>query len=261
MYPVLLSTPWFNIYSYGFMVAVGYTVAMVLAIYQAKRNGLDTGAIFDLMLFQLVVGIIGSRLLFVLEYIPEKLLTKDFLAFEQGGMTFYGSVIIGFIFDLIYLKSKQIPFWKVMDCIGFSMGPGIAIARTGCFLNGCCYGKACSEAIGFQFRIAGPGYFHATQLYESFLCIIAFIIVLKLKKLQTHHGQIFLGFISIYGFFRFFIEFLRAENPVFLLGMTLSQFLGILFITAAVFTWKKIIKNQALQIMPETKTKDLTSLK
>ena len=82
-----------------------------------------------------------------------------------------------------------------------------------------------------------------------------------MKKLQTHHGQVFLGFISIYGFFRFFIEFLRAENPVFLLGMTLSQVLGIVFISAAVFTWKKIVKNQALQIMPETKAKDLTNTK
>ena len=258
MYPVLLSTPWFNIYSYGFMVALGYSVAMALALYQAKRNGLDTGAIFDLMLLQLVVGIIGSRFLFVMEYVPEKFFTKDLLAFEQGGMTFYGSVITGFIFDLIYLKFKQIPFWKAMDCIGFSMGPGIAIASVGCFMNGCCYGKACSEAIGFQFHhIAGPGYFHATQLYESFLCIIAFIIILKLRKFQSHYGQIFLGFISIYGFFRFFIEFLRAENPVFLLGMTLSQVLGIVFITTAIIIWKRNLKNQELQIMPAIQVKDL----
>ena len=187
MYPVLVSTPWFNVYSYGFMLAIGYTVFMALTIYQAKKNSLDTGTIFDLMLMQLIVGVLGSRLLFVLEYTPEKLFSLDFLALEQGGLTFYGCVISAFIFDFLFLKLYKIPFWKTVDCIGFSLGPGIAISRIGCFLNGCCFGTPCSPAIGFRFRGAGPGYFHATQLYESFLSLVAFAIILfVIKKRQTH---------------------------------------------------------------------------
>ncbi len=85
MHPVLLVTPWFNVYSYGFLLAVGYTVAIILTCYKAKKNSLDPGAIFDLMLMQLVVGVLGSRLLFVLEYVPQKLLTIVFLDFESGG--------------------------------------------------------------------------------------------------------------------------------------------------------------------------------
>ena len=104
MYPILLSTKWFNVYSYGFMLAVGYTVFMILTLYQAKKNSLDTGTIFDLMLMQLIVGVLGSRLLFVLEYAPDKLLTFDFINLEQGGLTFYGSIITAFVFDLLFLK-------------------------------------------------------------------------------------------------------------------------------------------------------------
>ncbi|MBQ3643323.1 MAG: prolipoprotein diacylglyceryl transferase [Candidatus Riflebacteria bacterium] len=262
MHPVLLVTPWFNVYSYGFLLAVGYTVAIILTCYKAKKNSLDPGAIFDLMLMQLVVGVLGSRLLFVLEYVPQKLLTIDFLAFEQGGLTFYGSVITGFIFDLLYLKFRGFPFWKSMDAIGFGLGPGIAVARIGCFLNGCCYGIACSPSIGFQFRGSGPGYYHATQIYESILCLVAFAIIFWFgKKRQTHYGQTFLGFISLYAFFRFFIEFIRAENPVFLLGMTLSQVLSIVFITASIIVWKYNLKNKELEIMPEMKAVSLEEIK
>ena len=259
MYPILLSTPWFNIYSYGFMVAVGYTTAMIIAVYQAKKNGLDSGAIFDMMLLQMVVGIIGSRLLFVLEYAPAYLFSNNLFAFEQGGMTFYGSVITGFISDLIFLKIKQIPFWKAMDCVGLSLGPGIAVSRIGCFLNGCCYGTSCSPKIGFHFKTAGPGFFHATQIYESLLCILAFIIIIKAMKYMTHHGQIFLGFISLYSIFRFFIEFIRAENPVFLFGMTLSQFLSLIFILISVIIWRRNLKSRELQIMPEMTVKEIIS--
>ena len=258
MYPVLLSTPWFNVYSYGFMLAIGYTVFMALTIYQAKKNSLDTGTIFDLMLMQLIVGVIGSRLLFVLEYTPEKLFSFQFLAFEQGGLTFYGCIISAFIFDLLFLKLKKMPFWKTADCMGFGLGIGIAISRIGCFLNGCCFGTPCSQSIGFRFRGAGPGYFHATQLYESILSLVAFaIIFFIIKKRQTHYGQIFLSFIILYGFFRFFIEFLRIENPIVLFGMTLSQILSIIFISLSIIVWRKNLKNKELQIMPDMSEKSL----
>ena len=262
MHPILLTTPWFNVYSYGFLLALGYTAAIALACYKAKKNSLDPGAIFDLMLLQLIVGILGSRFLFLAEYIPNKLLTQSFFAFEQGGLTFYGSVISSFIFDLIYLKFKQMPFWKTMDCIGFCMGPAIAISRIGCFLNGCCYGTECSPAIGFQFRLTGESYHHATQLYESALSLVAFSIILWfMKHKQSHHGQVFLGFISLYGFFRFFIEFIRAENPVFFLGMTLSQLLSIIFIISSIIIWKINLKNKSLEILPDTNEVSLEGLK
>ena len=262
MHPIIITTPWFNVYSYGFLLAIGYTITIALTCYKAKKNSLDTGAIFDLMLLQLIIGVLGSRFLFLAEFVQDKLFTMNFLALEQGGLTFYGSVIAGFCFDMIYLKIKQIPVWKAMDCIGFGLGPGIAIARIGCFLNGCCYGLECSPSIGFQFRAAGQGYYHATQIYESILSLIAFCIILWfIKHKQTHHGQVLLGFISLYAFFRFFIEFIRAENPVFLLGMTLSQVLSILFITISIIIWKINNKNKELEIMPDTNEVSLEKAK
>jgi phosphatidylglycerol:prolipoprotein diacylglycerol transferase len=252
MHPILLTTKWFNVYSYGFLLALGYSVFIALTLYKAKKFNLDTGSIFDLMLIQLIIGICGSRLFFILEYAPNKLNILDFLNVEQGGLTFYGSVICGLIVDLLYLKIKKIPFWKAMDCMGFGFGPGIAVARVGCFLNGCCYGTPCSSLIGFQSRLAGPGYYHATQLYESISCLVAFYIVLNFsKKRHTHYGQLCLSFLSLYAFFRFFIEFIRAENPVFLFGMTLSQNISIGIIVVSIIIWKIITKNNDLKIMPE----------
>ena len=245
MYPVLFSTPWFNIYSYGFMLAVGYSVAVALSMFKANKNGLDSGTIFDLMMMLLIVGVLGSRLLFVLEYSPEKLHLKSFFNVEQGGLTFYGSIISAILFSIGFAKIKKLSFWKIADSIGFSMGPAIAISRIGCFLNGCCYGTSCSPSIGFKFRFAGEGYYHATQLYESLYSLLGFFFICYLfKKRQTFDGQLFLSFISFYAFFRFFIEFIRVENPIFFLGMTLSQVISIIFIFISVIIWKSKVRNQ-----------------
>lgn len=252
MYPVLFTTKWFNVYSYGFMLALGYCIFTALTLYKAKKYSLDTGSMFDLMLIQLIVGIIGSRLLFILEYAPDKLNLSDFVNFEQGGLTFYGCIISGFVFDLIFLKIKNISFWKAADCIAFGIGPGIVLARIGCFLNGCCYGTSCSSWIGFKFRLAGEGYYHATQLYESFWALVAFLIVLKFTKTrQNQYGQICLSYFSLYGFFRFFIEFMRVENRVYSFGMTLSQILSVVIVIISIIIWKINLRNNDLKIMPD----------
>ncbi len=250
MYPILLSTPWFNIYSYGLLVAAGYTIGTIWILREARQAGLDYEAIFDMMIIQLVVGIMGSRLLFLIEYTPEKLTFSDFFSFEQGGLTYYGAVISSFISNLLYLKIRRMPFWHSMDCVGLGLPLGVAVARIGCLLNGCCYGTACSMPWGMPFPAAGKGYFHPTQLYESICALMIFFILQYGKKWRKNYGDAFLASMALYGFFRFFIEFYRAENPVVIFGLTLSQLLGIsAMVLSLVIRWK-IDSSRKLRIIP-----------
>lgn len=257
MYPVFWATPWFNIYSYGLLIALGYSLGTYIIIREARQDGLPAEAIFDMLLLQLIVGICGSRLLFLLEYAPEKLNFRDFFAFEQGGLTFYGSLISSFVFDLLYLKIRRIPFWQVMDCIGFGMPAGIGVARLGCFLNGCCYGTECNLPWGVIFPVSGNLPVHPTQLYESFCAFAVFFIVNALRKIRRNYGEIFLVSASLYSFFRFFIEFFRAENPVVFMGMRLSQLIGIAIIIAAYIAWRCIDDYKKLRIMPSCEIESL----
>jgi phosphatidylglycerol:prolipoprotein diacylglycerol transferase len=233
------------------LIAAGYTVGTLITLREAGRAGLNREAIFDMLIIQLVVGVMGSRLLFVLEYTPEKLTFSDFFAFEQGGLTFYGSVISSFIFDLLYLKARRIPFWQVMDCIGFGLPAGIMLARLGCFFNGCCYGTVCSYPWGVAFEHAGPGLHHPTQLYESASALIIFFLLQYFRRFRKNYGEVFLACMGLYGFFRFFIEFLRAENPVVLFGLKLSQLIGIGAIIFAITTWKIIDRSRKQRILPD----------
>lgn len=257
MYPILLATPWFNVYTYGLLMAAGYSLGTAWILYEARKDGLNREAIFDMLIIQLIVGVCGSRLLFVLEYTPEKLTFSDFFAFEQGGLTFYGAVISSFIFDLLYLKLRKIPFWRVMDCVGFGLPLGIVLARLGCFFNGCCYGIACNCAWGFEFEHAGHGLRHPTQLYESISGLAIFVILQYLRRFRRNYGEAFLACMALYGFFRFFIEFLRAENPEIFFGLKLSQMIGVAAIALSFIAWKKIDSSRRFRIMPDTAEIDL----
>lgn len=227
MFPVIISTRWFNIYSYGLFVSLGYAAGTYWILKEAKREKLDQAAIFDMLLFQLAVGIAGSRLLYLVEYSPEPMSLKKFLAFDQGGLTFYGSLISAFIFDFLFLKYKRIPFWQVMDCVGLGLPIGIAIARFGCFLNGCCHGTPTNMPWGIVFPRVSSVRVHPTQIYESMAGLFIFFVLQKFRPKRRNYGEVFFICIGSYGILRFLIEFYRGDNPVVALGMTLSQLIGI----------------------------------
>ncbi|MBN1764844.1 MAG: prolipoprotein diacylglyceryl transferase [Sedimentisphaerales bacterium] len=76
---------------------------------------------------------------------------------------------------------------------------------------------------------------HPTQIYSSLnallICIILLFITLKFRKFD---GMSFSLMLIIYGTMRFFLEFLRADNPLEFDGLTISQNLGIMAILTGI---------------------------
>lgn len=250
MYPILWQTPWFNLYSYGLFIAIGYSVGTFWILREAGREGIDRETIFDMLLLQLVVGVSGSRLLYLAEYQPEHLSLKGFFAFEQGGLTFYGSVLSSIVFDFLFIKFQRLSFWQVMDCVGMGLPLGIFFARIGCFLNGCCHGGVCAWPWGVTFPKVGPNPVHPTQLYESLAGLAIFLILQRYRGRRRTYGHSFLACMGLYGFLRFLIEFWRADNPVFLLGMSLSQVVGLAMVAASALLWYILARHTDLRLPP-----------
>ncbi len=250
MVPILLETPWFNVYSYGLLLALGYTVGTLWILHEAKREGLPAETVFDMLLLQMIVGLFGSRLLFIWEYAPDKMTLAGILAFESGGLTFYGAVISSLVFDLLFLKFMRLPFWRVMDCVGFGLPLGMAVARIGCFLNGCCHGLPCAWSWGVVFPRVGDSPVHPTQLYESGAGLAIFLLLQRWRPRRRNYGEGFTACMGLYGVFRFLVEFWRGDNPIFAMGMTLSQWVGVGMAAGSVMAWHLIGRTPDLRVVP-----------
>jgi phosphatidylglycerol:prolipoprotein diacylglycerol transferase len=55
---------------------------------------------------------------------------------------------------------------------------------------------------------------HPTFLYESLwnLAVLIVLVIITLKHLKRFHGEIFLGYLMLYGIGRFWIEGLRTDQ-------------------------------------------------
>ncbi len=216
MYPVLFHIGKFTVYSYGVFVALGFAAGIFWTYLNARREGINPGLILDLSFYLVLSALAGARLFYVLieyrEYVRDPL--RIFKIWE-GGLVFYGGLIMAGITGSWYILHHHLPHWRVMDLFAPGIALGHAIGRIGCFCAGCCYGKVCHYSFGVVFnnprslaRLGIPLY--PTQLISSFTLFVIFIILVLISRHKKFNGQVFWLYILIYAIARFFIEFLRG---------------------------------------------------
>ncbi len=157
---------------YGAMMLAGVVAAVGLAAVRAKNRGLEPEVIFSLAPWVFIGGIVGARLFYVIQY-RDKFIAdtigatiRNIVAFTEGGLVVYGSIVGGLIAALFYISRHRLPVWKLGDAIIPCIFLGIFLGRIGCLLNGCCYGGRCEEGwASVQFPPGSPVY--QEQLYNG----------------------------------------------------------------------------------------------
>ncbi|HMM79979.1 MAG TPA: prolipoprotein diacylglyceryl transferase [Pyrinomonadaceae bacterium] len=231
MYPELFHIGNFPITTYGIWLTVGMLLALFAASRLAARDGISKDRIYDLGLWTLVGGLVGSKVLMILVEPDVQIFTLDFL---RSGGVFYGGLIGGFLTVVGLMLYYKLPFWKVTDAFAPAVALGQAFGRQGCFSAGCCWGKETSSFLGVHFTelgheytgvpIYGPGhtdlFLYPTQLIESFTMFAVFAFLFWLHKRKKFDGQVLVAYGIIYSIFRFLIEFIRDDPRGDLFGLT-----------------------------------------
>ncbi len=233
MHPILFHIGHVTIYTYGLFVAAGFAVGITWTYFEGRREGIDPNKILDLAFYLVLSAILGSRLFYVLieyhEYLKNPL--RIFKIWE-GGLVFYGGLILAGITGAWYILRHQLPHWKIMDIFAPGIALGHAIGRIGCFCAGCCYGKICHCSFGLVFtnprslaRLGVPLY--PTQLISAGMLGIIFLILIFIERHKKFDGQVFWSYVLIYATARFGIEFLRGDPRGFTIPGLISTSQGI----------------------------------
>jgi len=131
------------IFSYGFMIMLGFAGVILIAALRGRWFGMDHNHILDLGLFAMLGGIVGARLWHFWQYHDQYDGWLQFFQIWKGGIVFYGGLVGGFLCCAFYMWKHKLDFWTVAEVCGPPIPIGIAFARLGCFLNGCCFGGTC----------------------------------------------------------------------------------------------------------------------
>ncbi len=223
MFPELFKIGSITIPTYGFLLAIGVLLAIILSIRTAKRENLDIKIFSDFMFYTIISGLLGAKLfLFIqnFQFYTSRFSNLKNLLFEGG--VFYGGLIFGAIFAIWYIKKNKLEFLFLGDIVAPSLALGHFFGRLGCYSAGCCYGAVAEEcAIAVTFPadnnlIPNAGQMaprYPVQLMEAILNLINFLVLYLIyrKKRSRFKGEIFILYIFNYSIIRFFIEYFRGD--------------------------------------------------
>ncbi len=233
--PVAFSLFGLEVRWYALIITFGIICGTLFAIWEAKRVGLTTDNILDIVLIGIPSAVLCARIYYVAfewSYYKEHL--DEIFSIWNGGIAIYGAIIGCFISTYIYCKIKNVSLGKMFDIGSFGLLIGQAIGRWGNFVNAEAHGDATDLPWRMYIESIGKAV-HPTFLYESLWNVIGFVILFLYRKKKQFDGEILLMYITWYGVGRAIIEGMRTDSLyIGNTGIRTSQVLAIVSATACI---------------------------
>lgn len=211
MDPVAFEILGLEIRWYGILIASGVLLGTILALREAKRIGFNEELILDLLIWEVPLCLVGARLYYVIfSWDLYRDNPIEALNIRHGGLAIHGAIITAIIVAIIFTKIKRVNFWTIADICAPSIILGQAIGRWGNYINQEAYGGPTDLPWGIMVNGVKV---HPTFLYESIWNLLVFFFLLWYRKnKRKEDGEVFLLYLSLYSFIRFFIEGLRTDS-------------------------------------------------
>ncbi|HYE97004.1 MAG TPA: prolipoprotein diacylglyceryl transferase family protein [Rubricoccaceae bacterium] len=245
------------IYSFGFMVALGLLAAAAVLRKELDRmhaagqvgsvrvKGKDakgrekveqappSALVWTMMGIAAAVGVLGSKLLHILDYWGEFVENPGAMLLSASGLSFFGGLICASFAIAWYVHKKGLSIPRMADAIAPTLLLGYGIGRIGCYLAGDGDWGVCSDPADkpgflptflwtedFPRNILGEdlaaqcpgGGVYPAMLYETFMALALFGVLWAVRKHPFKAGWLFSLYLVFAAVERFLIEFIRV-NP------------------------------------------------
>lgn len=254
VYPFNIHLGPFTVTGYGLMMMVSFLLGGWLISLELERRRLNAHYASDIVIAALAGGIVGAKLWYTA-------LTGDPGAlFSRGGLVWYGGFFGGFVAVLANGWRLKVPVrWTIQLCAP-ALAAAYAVGRIGCLLVGDDYGAPTTLPWAVSFpegmppstaaNLAGFGValppgtdpstllaVHPTQLYETGLMFLAFMLLWTWRRKAWGTGALLGVYLVMAGIERFIVEFFRAKDDRFFGGFTLAQLTSVALVVggAALF--------------------------
>ncbi len=243
---------------HGVFTAVGILVGVRLSLWIAKRIGFNEDDAYTLALVGVPAGIIGARLLFVIEHHDYFLDNPgEILRITEGGISIWGGILGGFGGALAWGLWRGYPMRTAFDMGSFGMITGMGIGRIGDLINGEHLAKATDLPWGVIYTHPDSpafahsllvGAHHPATTYEmigDFLILGLLFAVFFRLGWRYRPGMTFITFFVTYSVMRFFLSYLRLDSQDAFLGLTMPQAVSLISLLVAipfgVYFWRNPI--------------------
>lgn len=207
---------------HGLFVALGVLAAMVVFVAEARRRGAVNEQSAVAVAGALIGGAIGMRLSGWARHLDLAANPSLAQAWQYGSRSILGGLLGAYLGVLI---AKRIGGYrgKTGDLFAPAVALGMAVGRIGCHLT-----EAPGRPTELPWGVHAPAgtpdcpgclagqAMHPSFVYEIAFQLAAFAVLLWLRNRIDRPGELFVIYVAAYALFRFFVEFVRANEMVWL---------------------------------------------
>jgi phosphatidylglycerol---prolipoprotein diacylglyceryl transferase len=233
--------------TYGFLLALGVVIALLVCVRIARLLFLDTDKIWSLALVAIFTGLCGRRIFLILQYWPRygvRALTMSGMGAQSLGVGL-ASTALAATTGVFYAWRLGLPLRRTADACAPSLALGSSIVSIGCLEAGCDYGTPTHLpwAVVFRNAAAMPGTplgvpLHPTQIYASLVEFVLFVVLLWLLHRPHNDGEIFGAWLFLGGLSGFLLTFLRGDSGPLISGLvTVMQMIAAAMVLGGGLLW------------------------
>lgn len=208
--PVAFTIFHIDIMWYAILITTGMVLAVLISCKRAPKHDLTADQLLNFVIISIPMGIIGSRLYYVVFNWPQY--AGDFfkiINIREGGLAIHGALIFGFGTAAILCLLWKVRPLNLLDLVVPTVALAQAIGRWGNFFNSEAHGGPTD--LPWAIMVNGQSV-HPTFLYESLWCFLLFFILIYIDNRRKFEGQVFLLYGILYSLERFFVEALRTDS-------------------------------------------------
>jgi len=263
VYPNLFHLPeWFPIgagapiTTFGVMMMLSFLTAGYVLKAGLAREGHNPDIAWSLVFWAVIGGLVGARIYYALLNYPRLLADPTGVLFARGGAVWYGGFLLAAALVVWQIRKLELPLGKTADAAAPALALAYAVGRLGCFLVGDDYGRPTDSWVGVAFpngptpstvsvissqfgitvdpamieRYGEVLPVHPTQLYETGISTLIFLLLWRLRGNNHSAGWLFMMWLALAGAERFFVEIFRAKDDRFFGVFTLAQMISLLLV-------------------------------
>lgn len=228
-----------TIRAYSLWILAGIFIALWITTKRWVERGGRAEVVGDVAFWAIPFGIVGGRLYHVIStpgpYFGEGGHPIDAFKIWEGGLGIWGAVALGSLGAYIGARRHGVQFTAFMDAAAPGLLIAQAIGRMGNYFNQELFGGPTDLPWALQidpaFRPEGFEEFttfHPTFLYEMLWNLAGAALIIYLdRRLDLRGGRVFWLYVMVYVSGRLWIEMVRIDEAVQVLGLRINVWVSI----------------------------------